>query len=258
MSNSNYDNESSNSSDSKSGSNLNTVSKSNTNSSSQQNASVLAPTILDWGLIDYQQALEKQLQLVEEVIANPQHSGYIVFCSHPHVVTTGRQTKPEDIFAWQGPVVEISRGGRATYHGPSQVVVYPILNLKNPRAGRGAQEIRGYLRDLEKAIVETLKEFGIEAVGKTPQKKSETEAETDETGVWVGRQKIASLGIAVKRWVTYHGAAINLDYDPKAFQGLNPCGFTTATMTCIETVLNKKMDREVFVKFLESKILAII
>lgn len=218
----------------------------------------IQPQVIDWGLIDYQKALEKQLELAEEVIANPQHSGYIVFCSHPHVVTTGRQTKPEDIFAWQGPVIEISRGGRATYHGPSQVVVYPILNLKNPRAGRGAQEIRGYLRDLEKAIVETLKEFGIEAVGKTPQKKLDTDAETDETGVWVGRQKIASLGIAVKRWVTYHGAAINLDYDPEAFQGLNPCGFNATTMTCIETVLNKKISRELFTLSLQKKLIQIL
>lgn len=225
---------------------------------SNQSSLSLQPQVLDWGLIDYQQALDKQLQLVEEVIANPQHSGYIVFCSHPHVVTTGRQTKPEDIFAWQGPVIEISRGGRATYHGPSQVVVYPILNLKNPRANRGAQEIRGYLRDLEKAIVETLKEFDIEAIGKTPQKKLDTDAETDETGVWVGRQKIASLGIAVKRWVTYHGAAINLDYDPEAFQGLNPCGFTTATMTCVETLLNSKTSRAVFIQELQKNLLRLI
>lgn len=225
---------------------------------SNQSSLSTQPQVLDWGLIDYQQALEKQLQLVEEVIANPEHQGYIVFCSHPHVVTTGRQTKPEDIFAWKGPVVEISRGGRATYHGPSQVVVYPILNLKSPRAGRGAQEIRGYLRDLEKAIVETLKEFGIEAVGKTPQKKLDTDAETDETGVWVGRQKIASLGIAVKRWVTYHGAAINLDYDSQAFQGLNPCGFTSATMTCVETVLNKKISRDLFSLNLQKKLIQIL
>ena len=241
MSNSNYGNESSNSSNSSTDSSL-----------------VNSPKVLDWGLIDYQKALDKQLQLVEEVIASDNHAGYIVFCSHPHVVTTGRQTKPEDIFAWQGPVIEISRGGRATYHGPSQVVVYPIINLKNPRTGRGAQEIRGYIRALEKAIVASLKEFGIDSVGKTPQKKLDSEIETDETGVWVGHQKIASLGIAVKRWVTYHGAAINLDYDPEAFQGLNPCGFTTATMTCAETVLNKKIQRQDFIKSLADKILSLI
>ena len=219
-------------------------------------SSLSQPQIIDWGLIDYQQSLDKQLQLVEEVIADPQHAGYIILCSHPHVVTTGRQTKPEDIFSWKGPVIEISRGGRATYHGPSQVVVYPILNLQKPRAGRGPQEIRGYLRALENAIVETLKDYGIEAVGKTPKKKSDQDSETDETGVWVGHQKIASLGIAVKRWVTYHGAAINLDYDHEAFQGLNPCGFSPSTMVSAETLLSEKIDRNQFKNNLTTKLIS--
>lgn len=212
------------------------------------------PVFQDWGLIDYNEALNKQLELVNLVSQDDQHPGFIVFCSHPPVVTTGRQTKPEDIFSWRGPVIEISRGGRATYHGPSQLVVYPILNLKNPRAARGPQEIRGYLRDFEKAIVEVLKEYGVEAVGKTPQKKMDTEAETDETGVWVGKQKIASLGIAVKKWVSFHGAAINLDYDPEAFQGLNPCGFQPSTMISLENLLNKKIDRSEFSEKLLQKI----
>lgn len=193
----------------------------------------------DWGLVDYQTALEKQLQLVETVSQDEHHPGFLVFCSHPPVVTTGRQTRPEDIFAWRGNLVEVSRGGRATYHGPSQLVVYPIVNLRHARAGRGPQEVRGFLRAFEEALVLTLKEYGITAVGKTPQKRAGEAAETDETGVWVGPQKIASLGIAVKKWVTYHGAALNVDYDPEAFQGLNPCGFTSATMTCMETQLGQ-------------------
>ncbi|MGZ3690302.1 MAG: lipoyl(octanoyl) transferase LipB [Pseudobdellovibrio sp.] len=212
----------------------------------------------DWGLIDYQQALDKQLELVDLVSREPNHPGFLIFCSHPHVVTTGRQTKPEDIFAFKGPIIEVSRGGRATYHGPSQLVVYPIINLKNPRAGRGPQEIRGYLRDFEKAIVLTLKEFGIEAVGKTAQKLEGADAETDETGVWIGHQKIASLGIAVKKWVTYHGAALNVDYDPEAFQGLNPCGFKTSTMTSMETQLNKKIDSTKLKEQLEKNLLLLL
>lgn len=212
------------------------------------------PVVQDWGLIDYQEALNKQLELVETVSQESNHPGFLIFCTHPHVVTTGRQTKPEDIFAWKGPIVEVSRGGRATYHGPSQLVIYPILNLKEGRSGRGPQEIRGYIRAFENAIVETLKDYGIEAVGKTPQKLPGQDTETDETGVWVGRQKIASLGIAVKKWVTFHGAAINLDYDAEAFQGLNPCGFTSATMTCLETLTDKKIDREVFKKNLLLKL----
>ena len=208
----------------------------------------MAPKVLDWGLIDYAETTEKQLQLVEEVGADENHAGYIIFCTHPHVVTTGRQTKPEDVFGFKGPVIEVTRGGRATYHGPSQLVVYPILNLKKPRAGRGPQEIRGYLRDFERSIVQTLADYGLQAVGKTAQKLAGAEAETDETGVWIGHQKIASLGIAVKKWVCYHGAAINLDYDPEAFQGLNPCGFKSSTMISAEQLLNIKIDRLNFQK----------
>lgn len=204
------------------------------------------PEFQDWGLIDYQTALNKQLELVEKLHQDQEHAGYLIFCTHPPVVTTGRQTKPEDIFAWKGEIIEISRGGRATYHGPSQLVVYPILNLKNPRADRGPQEVRGYLRAFEQAIVDTLKEYEIAALGKTPQKQVGSLAETDETGVWVGSQKIASLGIAVKKWITYHGAAINLDHDPEAFQGLNPCGFKSSTMVSLENLLEKKIKRNDF------------
>lgn len=207
----------------------------------------------DWGLIDYQQALEKQLEYVENVAADESHPGFLIFCTHPPVVTTGRQSSPEDIFAWTGPVVEISRGGKATYHGPSQVVVYPILNLKKPRAGRGPQEVRGYLRALEEAIVETLKTYGVEAIGRTPQKNPEHPTLKDETGVWIGERKIASLGIAVKKWVTYHGAAINVSYDPEAFNGMNPCGFKSSTMLSLEQHLNKKPDIESFKKTLRKK-----
>ncbi len=213
------------------------------------------PIFQDWGLIDYSTALNKQFELVELVSREQNHPGFLIFCSHPAVVTTGRQTKPEDIFAWKGDIIEISRGGRATYHGPSQLVVYPILNLKMERADRSSQEIRGYLRALEQAIVETLKGFNITAVGKTQQKLAGEQIETNETGVWVGSQKIASLGIAVKKWISYHGAAINLDYDPEAFQGLNPCGFKSSTMTSVEQTLNAKIERKEFEKKLLTELM---
>lgn len=200
----------------------------------------------DWGLIDYEQALKKQLEYVEIVASDENHSGFLIFCTHPAVVTTGRQTKPDDIFSWSGPVIEISRGGRATYHGPSQLVIYPILNLKKARASRGPQEVRGYLRDLEKSIVTTLKKYNVLAVGKTPQKVPGQEVESDETGVWIENKKIASLGIAVKKWVTYHGAAINLLNDPTAFVGLNPCGFQSSTMVSLEEILNEKVNFDEF------------
>lgn len=214
-----------------------------------------APKILDWGIISYEEAVTKQLELVEEVSASENHPGYIVYCTHPPVVTTGRQTQPADVFAWKGPIIEVSRGGRATYHGPSQLVIYPILNLKNSRQNRGPQEIRGYLRDFESAIITTLKDYGIESVGKTTQKLEGASAVTDETGVWVGSKKLASLGIAVKKWTTYHGAAINLDFDPEAFLGLNPCGFNSSTMISLEVLTNQKINREEFKKQLSKQLL---
>ena len=204
------------------------------------------PVFQDWGLIDYQLALDQQLKCLEKLSSEPEHPGFLIFCSHPPVVTVGRQTQPEDVFSWSGPIIEISRGGRATYHGPSQLVVYPILNLKAFRNGRKPQEVRGYLRAFEQAIVETLKDYQISTVGKTPQKLSDKDSESDETGVWVGAKKIASLGIAVKKWITYHGAAINLDHDPEAFKGLNPCGFKSETMISVEKLIGKKLNRQEF------------
>lgn len=201
--------------------------------------------ILDWGLIEYSQALDQQLHLVEQVAVNPAQ-GFLIFCSHPPIVTLGRKTQPGDVFDWQGPTLEIARGGRATYHGPSQLVVYPIFKV---------QDIHKYLRHFEEAIVETLKEFGIEAIGKSLQPNENENSSAEETGVWIGRQKIASLGIGIKKWVTYHGAAINLDEDPQAFWGMNPCGFRRETMISLESVLGSKMDRAQFQDVLKTKLL---
>lgn len=204
----------------------------------------------DWGLIDYEQALSKQLEYVEKVVEtqtseNPE-PGFLIFCSHPPVVTLGRKTQPGDVFGWEGPIKEISRGGRATYHGPSQLVVYPIMKIN---------DIGAYLRSMENAIVDVLRDLGIEATGKTTQKKSEVEDATEETGVWVGRQKVASLGIGVKRWVTYHGAAINLEEDPQAFLGMNPCGFSRDTMVSVEKLLGRSIHRQEFSEELKKRLL---
>lgn len=201
--------------------------------------------IEDWGLIEYQEALQRQ-ETMTNAIADTEGAGTLIFCSHPPVVTLGRATKPGDVFAWTGPVLEISRGGRATYHGPSQLVIYPILNLARAHDQRPAKDIGVYLRNFEQAIVETLKAYGIESQGRSQQNKAEGETASEETGVWVGRNKIASLGIGVRRWVSFHGAAINLDYDPKAFQGLNPCGFQSSTMISVEQILGRKIDRPEF------------
>lgn len=207
----------------------------------------------DWGLINYEEALAKQTDLVERV-REENLPGFLIFCTHPPVVTIGRATKPGDVFGWSGPIIEISRGGRATYHGPSQLVVYPILNLTEPRKGRKDREVVGYLRTFENAIVDVLRSYEVIAQGKSLQKK-QADSEADETGVWVGPRKLASLGIAVRKWVTFHGAAINLSYDPKAFTGMNPCGFTSETMISLEQILGHPIDHIAFKEKLKMKLL---
>ncbi len=210
---------------------------------------------LDWGLIDYEEALAKQLELVEKV-ASENLRGVLVFCTHPAIVTLGRATQPGDVFAWSGPIKEISRGGRATYHGPSQLVIYPILNLNQASPHLPAKDVGAYLRSFEQAIISTLREFGVEAQGRSSQKKSEEHAPEEETGVWVSRKKIASLGIGVKKWVAYHGAAINLSEDPKAFTGMNPCGFSSSVMTSLEALTQAPVDFAKFQKSLQKNLAA--
>lgn len=192
--------------------------------------------IINLGKINYKDALEKQINLVESLVKNSESKESIIICSHSPVVTLGRKSLPEDLQGWNGETHEVSRGGRVTYHGPGQTIVYPILNLKKRN-----QDLGGYIRKLEKVIVDTLKTYSVESRG-----------DINNTGVWVKSQKIASIGIAVKRWITYHGLAFNLFKDPTAFQGINPCGFTSETMTSLEEVLKRKPSRSEFEKRLTS------
>lgn len=207
----------------------------------------------DWGLIEYKEALARMMELVDHVGKTDQ-VGYLVFCTHPPIVTLGRGTKDDDVFDWKGPIESINRGGRATYHGPSQLMVYPIANLNRPRNGRKAQEVVGFLRTLEEGIVEVLAQYGVQATGKTFQSKEDGVAE-EETGVWVGDRKIASLGASVRKWVLYHGAAINLDADADAFHGIKPCGFTKKTMVSLEELTRRKVNREEFAQRLKAVLL---
>ncbi len=186
--------------------------------------------IINLGEKDYKEALDIQMQYVEELMSDPSKNEKLIICSHPPVVTLGRKTQKEDIGLWSGKVYEISRGGRATYHGPGQVVIYPIINLEKRN-----NDIYKYVRHLEDAMVLALKDYSIDSKG-----------DPDSTGVWVENKKIASIGIAIKRWVTYHGLAINLYNDPLAFSGINPCGMSQDTMISLESILGKKVERKVF------------
>ncbi len=189
--------------------------------------------VQDWGLIQYEEALKRQLDLVE-LVRQELARDTLVFCTHPPVVTLGRGTLPGDVFGWKGETVEVNRGGRATYHGPSQIVVYPIFDL-NLRQ----RDLHQYMRHLEDAIVMTLQDFGITASGRSIQGEGEVEA----TGVWIERRKLASIGIGVRKWVSFHGLALNVHQDATAFQGLKPCGFNTETMVSMEEILGASVDR---------------
>ena len=188
--------------------------------------------VVDLGLVDYNQALEEQLRLVQEVQEDPLKK-FLIVCSHPPVVTLGRASRPEDLQSWQGSTLEVSRGGKATYHGPSQLVIYPIFHLEQ-------RDLHAYLQWLEQKVVDFLKCFDVESVGGFSLDRDDKDG--IRTGVWIGERKIASIGIAVKKWVTYHGVAINIQKDPMAFQGISPCGFSTNTMISLEEVLGTVPD----------------
>lgn len=183
--------------------------------------------ISNLGLIPYQEAWEYQKNCVAHVTED-RDSEEIIICHHPSVVTLGKKSTPSDLCGWQGETVAIERGGKATYHGPSQIVVYPILDLKK----RG-NDIYKYLRNLEMGVVELLSLYGLRAHG-----------DHENTGVWCQEKKIASIGVAIKKWVTYHGIAFNIYRDEMAFKGINPCGFETSVMSSLEELIQKKIGRE--------------
>ena len=154
----------------------------------------------------------------------------LVLVEHPPVVTLGRHRQPDAFTALATdrdvPVYEIERGGQATYHGPGQLVGYPIVKLEDER-----RDLHRYLRDLEVVLMDALGEFGIS-----------TQRSEGATGVWTSGQpsrKLASIGIAVRRWVTYHGFALNVSTDLRDFRLISPCGFDPEVMTSMTQELNR-------------------
>lgn len=209
--------------------------------------------ILDWGLVEYREAFRRQEDLVQQIIEK-KTSEKIIFCSHPPIVTLGRGTKAGDVFAWQGDSLEVNRGGRATYHGPSQIIAYPLISL-----GGGdyfyadknipARDLHQYMRVLEQSVQLLLSERGVASQTHAQQKQVDSLNFEEATGVWVGDQKVAAIGIAVKKWITSHGVALNVDRDELAYQGFYPCGFQSSQVTSLENLLHKKVDRD----FLKSR-----
>ncbi len=178
--------------------------------------------LVDLGRVPYPAAWELQRRLVEA-----RHAGTIpdvlLLLEHPHTYTIGRRgseseevlASPEHLESLGATVVAVDRGGLATYHGPGQLVGYPILDLR-PRD----REVRRYLRDLEQALINALRECGIPA-GRVAGK----------TGVWVADRKIASIGVRFSRWITSHGFALNVTTDLSYFSNIVPCGMPAVEMT---------------------------
>lgn len=197
----------------------------------------------DWGRIDYESSVERQKILVDRVAGGGED--VLVLCTHPPVVTLGRGHVESDLTGWSGVTLETSRGGRATYHGPNQVILYPILNLQRvDRLNFRPRDVHAYLRSLEAATVAVLDECGLSGA----EARTSRVGEISLTGVWIGERKVASIGIAVRKWVTYHGVAINVLNDPTAFAGIRPCGFDREIMTSVEAALGTgvAMDLELF------------
>ncbi len=199
--------------------------------------------VKDWGRVGYEQSNLDQQALIHEIYEQ-NRAGEILFCSHDPVVTTGRATQAGDLWGWQGPVFDSPRGGRATYHGPNQLVIYPLVNLRFEQYKVFVKkDVTSYLRLLEKTVIETLQEFAVKAYQRC-EKVIVNGEELEATGVWVNEKKVASIGIAVRRWVTYHGIAINVFEDENAFQGINPCGFSNSTMTSMQEVMGQPVNIE--------------
>lgn len=185
----------------------------------------------DLGRLDYRAAWAQQLALVDERKTGA-GADRVLVVEHPHVFTLGRAQKAVANVLAPGEVevIEIERGGDVTYHGPGQLVAYPILAL-----GDGERDLHRFLRNLEEAVIRTCATFGLA-----------TDREPGATGVWCtdragARRKLCSIGIACRRWVTFHGLALNVATDLAYFQRINPCGFASSVMTSMAVELDRPL-----------------
>ena len=185
------------------------------------------------GTVDYLEARELQLTLLEKVHAGAEPNTMLLL-EHPHVYTKGRLSKqtdvllPEEKLAAKGiPVYETDRGGQVTYHGPGQLVVYPIINL---REWGGPVK---YVRALEQVVIATLAEMGITA-----------NCESGNTGVWTDQGKIAAIGVKISRGIAFHGLALNVNTDLSLYQNIIPCGIADRSVTSMAAILGEPVDLE--------------
>jgi lipoyl(octanoyl) transferase len=192
--------------------------------------------VIDFGLIGYAEACALQKRVVAARKAEAIED-VLLFCEHPHVITLGRSGKPENLLASEHVLrqkgVEFhtsDRGGDITYHGPGQIVGYPILNL-----GAIRRDVVWYVRALEEAMIRTTAEFGIAA-----------ERVAGKTGIWVRagntEEKLAAIGVHISRWVTSHGFAYNVSTDLRNFDLIVPCGIADRKATSLEKLLGRGVE----------------
>lgn len=170
----------------------------------------------DLGVMEYGECLRLQHSL-RDARQRGEGADTILMVEHPPVATLGRRGTPDEVFDATLPVHVVERGGKATYHGPGQLVLYPIVDL-----GEGNRDVRAWVRHLEALLIRCLSEFGIAA-----------HVKPELPGVWTvaSDRKVASIGIAIQHWVSFHGIALNVTLDPKEFERIDPCGLGAAVMT---------------------------
>lgn len=181
--------------------------------------------LVDLGRMDYGSALELQHELASRR-ARGEIPDTLVLVEHEHVITLGRKTTPVNFRPQNIPVFQVERGGDATYHGPGQLVGYPIVLLAD-------HDVRRHVRNMEEAVIRTAGAFGVGG-----------ERLEGHPGIWVQGKKLASIGVAVTDWVTYHGFALNVNTDLSYFELIRPCGLDPATMTSMKRVTGKELPFE--------------
>jgi lipoyl(octanoyl) transferase len=217
---------------------------------------------IDLGLIDYKKAWDYQIELFDKILAVKSHNrtltdpekitdNFLLFCEHPHVFTLGKSgnennllIKKDELHTVQASYYHINRGGDITYHGPGQLVGYPVIDMEN-----FFTDIHKYMRLLEEAVIQTLGDYGVQA-GRIP----------GLTGVWVEPQlesrarKICALGVKTSRWVTMHGFAFNINTDLRYFDYIVPCGIADKAVTSMEKELGQKQDMAKVARVLKTRI----